>query len=66
MSVNVDPTLRNGAPDSLTFGAIVKVNLTGVQWRGLALREFRVNFSKYKFLFWVLINRKDSNTASIS
>ena len=39
VSADADPTLRNSAPESPTFGAIAKVNPTGVQWRGLALGE---------------------------
>ena len=33
------PTTRNCAPESPTFGAIARVNPTGVQWKGLALGE---------------------------
>lgn len=38
--------------ESLPFGAIVKVNPTGVKLKGLILGEYIVKFSKYKlFLF---------------
>ena len=33
------PTIKNYAPESPTFGAIARVNLTEVQWKGLALEE---------------------------
>lgn len=51
VSANVDPTFKNSATESPTFGAIAMVNPTGVQWKGLDLGEFDVNFNKYKF-FW--------------
>lgn len=45
------PTLTNSAPELPKFGMNTKVNPTEVQWKGLALQEFDVNLSKYKFLF---------------
>lgn len=45
--VNADPTFRNSAHESPTFGAITRINPTGLQLRGRALGELGVNFSKY-------------------
>lgn len=51
--LNADPTLINSALELPTFGVMAKVNLTGVQWKNLALGEFGMKFSKCKFfLFW--------------
>lgn len=44
---------KNISAKTPTFGAIENVNLTGVQWKCLALGVFEVNFSKYNFfLSW--------------
>lgn len=44
---------KYGAPDLSTFGASANINLTEMQWKDLALKEFVVNFSKYEFFsFW--------------
>jgi len=38
-SANAVPTTKNYAPELPTFGAITRVNPTGVQWKGLTLGE---------------------------
>ncbi len=52
VSADADPTLRNSAPESPTFGAIAKVNPTGVQWKGYHLGE-RPSWSPSAVLQWV-------------
>ena len=63
----LDPTNKNYAPELSTFGTIIEVNLSEVQWKGLALEKLpswsqlisapgKYELSGRDFRLWTLCN----------